>query len=275
MSACGDHEAGMNLSWHIDEEAVEAIISGEPVDDRFEPLVAFAHQVRATGDGPCPKPSAELTTLFEGHTSAELGPGARSVTVTLPVGTGRVRRAPATPSARKRRPSIAAVTAKVAGLGLLAKIGLGASIGLGGVAAAGATGVLPEPASNAVRTAIDTISPLELRNSSTEQDRFGDRVSTDATGESDGVPGVHGPDIANEAPGAEHRSPTADDARSQAGEGHRGDNRPAPATPDTAPRASVPNTVPDRPDVSEDPPPARDQGPASGQSPGNPPAGRP
>lgn len=268
MSVSGDHQAGMHSLRHMNDEAVEAIISDEPVDGQFEPLVAFAHHVRATGAGPCPKPSAELIALFEGHASAEFGPVARSVTVTLPAGTGRARRAPATPSAPKRRRSIAAVAAKVAGLGLLAKIGLGASIGLGGVAAAGATGVLPEPASNAVRTAIETISPLELRNSSTEQDRFGDRVSTDATGESDGVPGVHGPDIANEAPGAERRSPTADDALSQAGEGRRGNNPPAPATPDTAPPASVPRTVPDRPDVATDPsPPSSGQGTRQGDAP--------
>jgi hypothetical protein len=273
MSAWGDHDAGMNQSWHIDDEAAEAIISGEPVGDRFEPLVAFAQHVRATGAGPCPKPSAELTALFEGHASAELGPVAHSVTTALPASTGRVRRSSATPSARQGRRSIAAVAAKVAGLGLLAKIGLGASIGLGGVAAAGATGILPEPASNAVQAAIETISPLELRNNGTEQDRFGDRVSTDATGESDDTPGVHGPDIANEAPGAEHRSPTADDALSQAGERQRADNPPAPVTPDTAPPASGPSTVPAQPDVAADPPPNVPSGGRDARQ-GDPPAGR-
>ena len=100
----------------------------------------------------------------------------------------------------------AGLAGRVAGLGLVAKLGLGTSIAAAGVAGAGAAGVLPAGASNAVRDAIEAVSPVEFdNNSGGGTTSFGDRVSSDATGQSDGEKGVDGQRIAEQAPGAANR----------------------------------------------------------------------
>ena len=66
-------------------------------------------------------------------------------------------------------------------------------------------GVLPTAANNAVRDAIEVVSPVEF-DSNDDTTNFGDRVSTDATGESDGEHGVDGQEISDQAPGAAHRN---------------------------------------------------------------------
>ena len=74
---------------------------------------------------------------------------------------------------------VAGLTGKVAGLGLVAKLGLGTSLAAAGVAGAGAAGVMPTAANNAVRGAIEVVSPLEFgpHADETPTTNFGDRVS--------------------------------------------------------------------------------------------------
>jgi hypothetical protein len=159
---------------------------------------------------------------------------------------------------------LAGLTSKVAGLGVVAKVGLGASLAAAGVAGAGVAGALPAAADHAVRDAIETVSPLDLAEPGDgAPDRFGARVSADATGESDGDKGVDGPTIAAEAPGADHRNGAA----SGASAGSRGSAAPdeppgqtgatgltranqttaAPHAPDTPPSTSPPHRGPDDP----------------------------
>jgi hypothetical protein len=168
--------------WELDDATVEAIVQGRPVDDQFEPLVAFARQVRnAVVDLPGPAPSDELARILSGE-DATIVQGRKRVEV------GRVT----------------ALVTKVAGLGLAAQVALGATVAAASVAGAGAAGV--GPARNAVRGAIEAVSPVEFDHEAPEHpENFGGQVSDDATGESDGEKGVDGKTIAEEAPGAEHR----------------------------------------------------------------------
>ena len=110
---------------------------------------------------------------------------------------------------------LAGLTGKVASLGLVAKLGLGASLAAAAAAGAGAAGVLPAAATHAVRGAIEGVTPVEFDSNGNDEDNFGDRVSADATGESDGEHGVDGQQISDEAPGAANRP---DEAPGQSGE---------------------------------------------------------
>jgi hypothetical protein len=170
----GDDNAVMKLTRYTYDDVVEAIVRGDMVPGAQAPLATFAREVRALADEPVPAPSAELTALLEGD-----APGV----------------------ARLARPA-----AKVAGLSLLAKIGLGASLAAASVAGAGAAGVLPAAANDAVRGAIEGVTPVDFSEPEEHAPNFGDRVSTDATGESDGEHGVDGQTISDEAPGAAHRN---------------------------------------------------------------------
>jgi hypothetical protein len=265
----GDDGDDMEAARHIHDDVIEAIIRGKPVPGVHEPVVAFARQVRAIGEGPVPAPSAELAALLGGRARPRL----RLV--------GSTRLAGASPGGRSGRNRMlgidraAGITGKVAGLSLVAKLGLGTSLAAAGVAGAGAAGVMPTAANNAVRGAIEVVSPLEFgpHDDDTPTDNFGNRVSADATGDSDGVNGVEGRQIADDAPGAVHRpDPGAvDESPGQSGDpglARANDTPAAPHAPDSLPPAasegdpdgdgvpgqaqdqgtgsSVPSTVPDR-----------------------------
>jgi hypothetical protein len=136
---------------------------------------------------------------------------------------------------------LAGVTSRIAGLGLAAKAGLGASLAVAGVAVAGSAGALPAAADHAVRDAIEVVSPLDFSEPGDQApDRFGARVSADATGTSDGAKGVDGPSVAAEAPGAEHR---ADPAAAGGAPGVPGETGLARAN-ETPAAPHVPETVP-------------------------------
>jgi hypothetical protein len=196
----------MKATPDIYDEVIEAIVRGQPVTEAYEPLGAFAEQVRLLGSAPAPPPSPELAKLLAGR-NADL------------VVVGRLGGR----SERKRMPGIdrvAGLTGKVASLGLVAKLGLGASLAAAAATAAGAAGVLPASANHAVRGAIEGVTPVEFDSNGNDDANFGGRVSADATGESDGENGVDGQQISDEAPGAANRpdSGPADEAPGQSGE---------------------------------------------------------
>jgi hypothetical protein len=144
----------------IDDETVEALVAGRPVDARFDHLAAFTHEARALSDRPPPKPSAALAAY---------------------VARGRAPPAPAatTPLRPRRRHAVAR---SVAGLGLAAQIAIGASVGAFGVAAAGAAGVLPEPTNREVRHLIEAATPIEFPE------------PADGAPAGEGAPTIEGPD---------------------------------------------------------------------------------
>lgn len=268
MRTTNDHGPDMSPTSQIrrsspDDETVEAIVRGRPVDPRFEAWVAFARQVRtAAVDLPGPGPSDELAAILRGD-----------IEITQerdPMDVGR----------------IASVAAKVATLGA-AKVVLGATLAAASVTGAGAAGVLPGPAGDAVRSAIETVTPVHFDDDSDRDrgsadgdpgpgsgdhgDGFGDEVSDDATGESDGENGVDGRTISEEAPGSEHRpdhagSPEDGPGRPDSTGPDRADETPAaphtPGTPDPGAGGgggdggggspgTVPSTVPAPPGRSE------------------------
>jgi hypothetical protein len=229
VSTFGDHEAGMSTDWLLDDDMIDSIVRGDEVDPHFEPLAAFARQVRALGDEPVPAPSPALRALIaRGGTSDSR---ARRRSRTLARG--------ATPEAGNRT-----------GLRLTAKVGIGAAVATVTMAGAAAAGVLPDRANDAVRNAIEAVTPLDDAEPATEHPTgFGERVSNDATGQSDGDSGVAGGEISDEAPGAAHRP-----ADGQSSDAPNPADR-VPGSPATGPDGpltelppaslTVPSTVPD------------------------------
>ncbi len=174
MTGSGDDYAVMGTTRYTYDDVVEALVNGEGVATAHAPLATFAREVQALGDEPVPAPSPELAALLEGR------------------GAGVAR--------------LAGTTGKVAGLGIVAKLGLSASLAAAGVVGAGAAGLLPAAANHAVRGAIEGVTPVQFAEDNDHPENFGDRVSDDATGESDGEHGVDGQEISDQAPGAAHRN---------------------------------------------------------------------
>ena len=248
MSTFGDHEAGMSTNCQLDDDTIESIVRGDEVDPFFEPLAAFARQVRALGDEPVPTPSPALRALIaHGDT-----PDSRATRRPRMLARG------ATPAAGNR-----------AGIRLAAKVGFGAAVATVTMAGAAAAGVLPDRANDAVRDAIEAVTPLDDTEPTTEHPTdFGERVSNDATGQSDGDSGVDGGEISDEAPGAAHRP-----ADGQSSDAPNPADR-VPGSPATGPDGpltelppaslTVPSTVPDSGGASGAPgPPDAPPGPAA------------
>ena len=215
---------------YIHDDVVEAIVRGEPVPDPYAPLATFAEQVRMLGDAPAPQPSPELAALFA--TDLVTVDGGRP-DGSRPSGAGEV----------------AGPAGRVAGLGRMAKLSLGTSLVAAGVVGAGIAGVLPAAANDAVRGAIEVVSPVEFDHPE-EAPTYGTRVSGDATGESDDENGVDGRQIAEEAPGATHRDgatsaeaapgETGDSGLTRANETPGAPHVPDQSPSDTRPAPSVP-----------------------------------
>jgi hypothetical protein len=166
----------------------------------------------------------------------------------------------------KRMPGevLATTASKLISLGLAAKVGLGVTVATASVAGAGAAGVLPDQANERARDAIEAVTPVEFDDPADDHgDNFGSVVSSDATGESDGQPGVDGSEISEMAPGAANRPTDPGQAPADAGQpdatgtdlatetpaaSHLPDDAGAPdETPSTTPsaREAPPSTVPD------------------------------
>jgi hypothetical protein len=258
VTGFGDDGPDMSLTWLLDDETSEAIMRCDEVDDRLDRLAAFAKQVRDLGDGPLPPASPALQALI-----ASGGRQGRSATRRSRMLAGGTM----TPASR------------VAGLGVAAKLGLGTAAAVVGMAGAAAAGVLPDAAQNAVRHAVEAVTPVEFTEPADEHPtNFGERVSNDATGASDGDHGVDGDVISDEAPGAAHRPadpgvPTnngLDRAAETPAASHLPDDVPSPqangsggppAAPPKGP-TSPPTTGPDTAVASGDhTPPAEPDGP--------------
>jgi hypothetical protein len=185
VTTFGDHGPEMSLTWLLDDETSEAIMRCDEVDPRLEHLAAFAKHVRDLGDGPSPPTSPALRAL--------IASGGRP-------GRGATRRS------RMLADEAIPAAGKLTSLGFAAKLGVGTAVAAVGMAGAAAAGVLPDRANDAVRHAVEAVTPVEFTEPTDERPtNFGDRVSKDATGASDGQHGVDGDVISDEAPGAAHR----------------------------------------------------------------------
>ena len=232
MRARSDGDGGMKTAPVIYEELIERIVWGDPIPEAYEPLGAFAEQVRLLESAPAPPPSPELAKLLAGRDLDLVAVGKTG---------GR--------SERKRMPGmdrLAGLTGKVASMGLVAKLSLGASLAAAAAAGAGAAGVLPAAANHAVRGAIEGVTPVEFDSEGNDDANFGDRVSDDATGESDGENGVDGQQISDEAPGAAHRADSGSPGESgETGLAQANQTPAAEHAPDTpgAPSANAENSA--------------------------------
>ena len=236
----------------LPDDVIEAIVHDQPVDPVHGPLVAFARTVRSLGDGPAPRPSSELAALLEhgldpGTVSPNGDDGDDAATVEVVADPPRSAAATA-----------AALAGKAAGFGIVAKVALGTALAAAGVGAAGAAGLLPSAANDAVRHAIESVSPIEFDD---HDDAPGSDDPAPASPGSSESPGTSGgaaergePTIADDATGAEHRpDPGAvDEPPGQSGETGltRANQTPAaPHAPDstpaaTTPAATAPSTIP-------------------------------
>jgi hypothetical protein len=93
---------------------------------------------------------------------------------------------------------LAGLAAKAAGLGMAAKAGVGLGVAAASVTGAGAAGVLPAPVQDTVAAVVASTTPFTLPDADAREARtgVGASVSADATGASDGVPGVDGEAVA-------------------------------------------------------------------------------
>ena len=243
MTTFGDHGPEMSLTWLLDDETSEAIVRCDEVDPRLERLAHFAKQVRELGDGPSPPASAELRAL--------IASGGRP-------GRGAISRS------RMRVERTMPATRKISRLGLAAKLGVGTAVAAVGMAGAAAAGVLPDQANDAVRHAVEAVTPVEFTEPANEHPtNFGERVSRDATGASDGEHGVDGDTISDEAPGAAHRLAHPGTPKAK-GHDRAAETPAASHLPDDAPppRTNEPNGPPDAPPAT--PPSTPKSGGASG-----------
>ncbi len=184
MSGPSVHDAEMPAPDDFDERAIEAFLAGRRVTAaEVGPLAAFADDLRSAVSGPPPAPGPELARLLREGFSIDHGE--------LPATAGIATRPspePAGPSTTRRRNMtiselLAALTAKLAGLGLAAKAALGLGVATASVTAAGAAGVLPDPVQQAVATVVNAATPLNIPDGTDD-----DLTSTITEGPGDLVP---------------------------------------------------------------------------------------
>jgi hypothetical protein len=246
VTPSGDHGREMSLTWLLDDETSEAIMRCDAVDPGLELLAVFAKQVRDLGDGPAPPVSQELQALIASGGGQGRGAAGRN---------------------RMFADQTMTASGRVASLGFAAKLGLGTAAAALGMAGAAAAGVLPEQANDAVRHAVEAVTPVEFTEPADEHPtNFGERVSRDATGASDGQRGVDGDTISDEAPGAAHR-PTEPGRPASTGLDRAAQTPAAPHLPEDVPAAQAdkPNGPPDG--VPADPPESPNGGASADHTP--------
>ena len=266
----------------LDDRALDALLSGAPAESGFDWLLPFVEDLGAASRGPAPAMTPALALLLTEGFSTEKGdlPATAASNVT-----GPAPQAAGLPKWRKKMlisELLAGLVAKFAGLGMAAKAGLGLTLAAASTTAAGAVGVLPDPAQHGVATVVKVATPFTFPDSeeeakdakeAKEKSNFGATVSADATGASDGVPGVDGQAVSDAARNKAKSDGTPGDSDANgvgANTGSRGLDR-ANATPAAG---HVPTSVPARNDAAGAPgsPAAKGLGtanstPAAGKAP--------
>lgn len=247
----------------LDDAALEAYLTGRrgPADEVAD-LAAFADDLGMALSGPSPLPKADLAVLLADGFELETGdlrvPAAPPAWTPAWTPTWAPVPAPApgwtsapvpqhkepAPSARVFRPRL---LARLAGLGVAAKVTLGIGVATASVTGAGAAGVLPDPAQHMVATVVDTVTPFEFPDKPSSHSDLGANVATDATGASDGSPGVDGRAVADGAKTQGGPPPATPNAGGPANQGLRGLDRagqtPAAGTVPTSVPVGVANPV--------------------------------
>lgn len=210
----------------LPDEALDSLLDGAPSTATVgTPLAAYLDAVRHDAMSTDPRPSDELAVvLAEGLDPAELEAG-----VPAPAAGSRI-------SAWRRRGRLVvrALVTKFAALGLLSKAAAAGAAVTVAASGAGAAGVLPPPAQSTFNEVIgreappepvadagdagdETVQPTPETPADTSSTAPLDSdVSDDATGTSDGEPGVDGSQVARDA--SDGRSGASDDARDRTGD---------------------------------------------------------
>jgi len=161
MSRQGDRRVGRWRNGELDAD-FDMLLDGVVVDPRLVRLAGLADDVRAIADGPPPGRSAELTAVLSGrdvHRDEDLTLGAGRAT-------SIARRClPDAGRARPRRRGDAGLLRRIGAMGMVAKLGIGLGLVGAGAVAAGAGGVLPDPATSAICDAIEAVTPFHLPDS--------------------------------------------------------------------------------------------------------------
>jgi hypothetical protein len=168
------------------DSAIEQVLGGDAVDDDAAPLARFVDDLRGMADRPPPRPSPELAALLAGS-GAERDDRATVVTLRL--------RRPARVQTQSTRPrsqrSTAAIRMRVAAMGLTGKAAMLLVLATTAVAGA-ATGLLPQPAAQFLRRAIEVVTPFEVPatgEGAQAQDETGAEAGDDAAAVSPSNPG--------------------------------------------------------------------------------------
>lgn len=255
MSAPGDRHDEVFGDDELDTD-FDMLLDGVAIDPRLVPLTRIVDDVQIVAGGAPPSPTADLAAVLRGDlvVDEELSPGAASA--------GRTARRCAPPS---RRPasgprSRARIPSRLGAMSLTGKAALGLVVAGAGAVGAGVTGVLPDPAADVVRRAVEAITPFELRDASAhERDDQGAPSSGDTQ-----------PDQID--PGTANAEVTSDDAPApDAGEAETPGDAQHLRSPDRSDDAEPANAPATRESVAEgergaDEPPltSTTPGPASG-----------
>ncbi len=180
---------------HLDDRALEALLSGAPsAQSGFDWLVPFVENLEKASQEPAPVVRPALALLLK--------EGLPPVNGTNPLATGPAPAAmPPAPSTERPvvRPVLRGALGRLAGLSLVAKAGLGFSLAAASTTAAGAAGVLPGPAQQAVARVVGAATPFNFPDNASDKADQGRNVSADATGASDGEAGVDGKAVSDAA----------------------------------------------------------------------------
>jgi hypothetical protein len=177
MSDFGDDEGEMTAYPRLDDATVEALISGRPVPAELDGLTTFVAEMRSMADGPV-EPSARLASMMASGVftdRSDLSPTAgRNDTGSALLGSGL-------PMWRRLRVAagqvLAAVAAKLAGMGVAAKGVAVATVAVAAVGTAGAAGALPDSVQDTFDRVVTNETPDEQP---THPENFGGMVSEDA-----------------------------------------------------------------------------------------------
>jgi hypothetical protein len=185
MTPRDDRSPNMLSSTQFDS-AIEQVLGGDAVDDDAAPLAQFVDDLRVMADRPPPRPSPELAALLAGSDTQR---DDRATVVTLRL---RMPSGVQTRSTRPRsRRSTAAIRMRVAAMGLIGKAAMLLVLATTAVAGA-ASGLLPQPATQFLRRAIEVVTPFELpatREGAQAQDDTGAEAGDDAAAASPSNPG--------------------------------------------------------------------------------------
>jgi hypothetical protein len=157
MSASDDRPDEMFGDDELDTD-FDMLLDGVAIDPRLVPLTRIVDDVHIVAGGPPPSPTVELAAVLRGDLVADedLSPGAASA--------GRTARrcAPPSPRPASRQRSLARIPSRLGAMSLAAKVALGLAMAGAGAVGAGVAGVLPDPAADVVRRAVEAVTPFEL-----------------------------------------------------------------------------------------------------------------